>query len=379
MGWARRGGGLWRTKTTEELTRGQSLGAGGSGKSTLRKQFEVLYGTSALVAPPHLARKREREKETDATPPHTAGGYSDAAKRKPLRDVIISNLVEGVKAIVTASFDESISGGGLTADASLQASAVINAASPDSVALTDELVQAIHTLYRDPVFQKTMMRASMYQLQECVPYFLTESLSYPEWGGPKWIPSVDDCVRSRTRTSGIVEIEFELDRVRYRVLDAGGQRAERRKWLHAFEDVTALIFVAALTEYDEVLFEDKSKNRLQESLEVFDETVNNKFFSSTPVVLFLNKMDLFVEKYVRRGTPLNVSGLFPDAPAYTPEFPKAIEWIANEFRKRRRGATSDPSMLMIHTTTAVDGSHIDHVFKDVQTIILSRQMQEMQV
>jgi hypothetical protein len=43
-----------------------------------------------------------------------------------------------------------------------------------------------------------------------------------------------------------------LVRVCCRIYDVGGQRAERRKWIHCFDDVTAVIFVAAISEYDQV-------------------------------------------------------------------------------------------------------------------------------
>ena len=38
----------------------------------------------------------------------------------------------------------------------------------------------------------------------------------------------------------------------FRVFDVGGQRSERKKWIHCFEDVTAIIFIVALSEYDQV-------------------------------------------------------------------------------------------------------------------------------
>ena len=37
-----------------------------------------------------------------------------------------------------------------------------------------------------------------------------------------------------------------------RMLDVGGQRSERRKWIHCFDDVKAIIFLTAINEYDQV-------------------------------------------------------------------------------------------------------------------------------
>ena len=42
------------------------------------------------------------------------------------------------------------------------------------------------------------------------------------------------------------------------LLDVGGQRSERKKWIHCFEDVTAIFFCVALSAYDLVLREDSS-------------------------------------------------------------------------------------------------------------------------
>jgi len=42
------------------------------------------------------------------------------------------------------------------------------------------------------------------------------------------------------------------------MFDVGGQRSERKKWIHCFEGVTAIIFIVAMSEYDLMLAEDQN-------------------------------------------------------------------------------------------------------------------------
>ena len=76
----------------------------------------------------------------------------------------------------------------------------------------------------------------------------------------------------------------------------GGQRNERKKWIHCFEDVTAIIFFCDASAYNQTLFEDERVNRLLEALTLFEEICNCKYFHSTPLILFLNKSDLLKKK-----------------------------------------------------------------------------------
>jgi len=71
-----------------------------------------------------------------------------------------------------------------------------------------------------------------------------------------YIPTQQDVLRTRVRTTGILESTFTLKKHKFRIVDIGGQRSERRKWIHCFEGVTAVIFVSALNEYDLFLEED---------------------------------------------------------------------------------------------------------------------------
>ena len=74
----------------------------------------------------------------------------------------------------------------------------------------------------------------------------------------------------------------------------GGQRNERRKWLHCFDGVTAIIFVVALSEYDQTLYEDEKEPRMAETLEVFDTICKNSIFKNKSMIIFFNKVTLFL-------------------------------------------------------------------------------------
>ena len=75
---------------------------------------------------------------------------------------------------------------------------------------------------------------------------------------PNYLPNDQDVLRSRLRTTGITETLFDLGNLTYHMFDVGGQRSERKKWVHCFEGVHCLLFVAALSGYDQCLVEDKT-------------------------------------------------------------------------------------------------------------------------
>jgi len=113
---------------------------------------------------------------------------------------------------------------------------------------------------------------------------------------PAYLPNVDDVIQCRVRTTGIVRNDFRVRNMRFEVVDVGGQRSERKKWIHCFECINSLIFVVAISEFDQKTFEDQTTNRIDEAHQLFLETVKSEWFVDTSIVLFLNKKDLFDEK-----------------------------------------------------------------------------------
>ena len=74
---------------------------------------------------------------------------------------------------------------------------------------------------------------------------------------PTYTPNEQDIVHARARTIGITETLFQLRDHEMLMVDVGGQKSERRKWIHCFQDVTSILFLVSLSGYDQCLIEDK--------------------------------------------------------------------------------------------------------------------------
>jgi hypothetical protein len=102
---------------------------------------------------------------------------------------------------------------------------------------------------------------SEYMLQVSIWRALTLSSSFlvdlDRLFNKEFVPTDQDVLRARLRTTGITESHFDLGSLQYRMFDVGGQRSERKKWIHCFENVNALLFLVAISGYDQCLPEDK--------------------------------------------------------------------------------------------------------------------------
>merc|ERR1719387_1554427 len=136
----------------------------------------------------------------------------------------------------------------------------------------------------------------------------------------------------------------------FRMFDVGGQRNERRKWIHCFDNVTAVIFVASLSEYDQNLYEDETQNRMIEALTLFDQICNSKWFQDTSMILFLNKRDLFEMKIAR----VDMTCLWPE---YTGglNYDNGVAFITQKFMEQNK---VEGKQVFVHCTCATDTDNV---------------------
>ena len=231
-----------------------------------------------------------------------------------------------------------------------------------------EIGEMMKSLWQDDGFQECLKRTVEYQLSDSAPYYFQRM---DEILDPSYTPNEQDVLQSRISTTGIVETTFTSGNVTYQLCDVGGQRSERRKWLHCFDDVKAVLFVAALSGYDMTLTEDGTTNQMEESLNLFQAISVNKFFKDSSFILFLNKLDLFTEKINNTNRHLRL--FFPQYNGPDHDVSAAKEFITSQIlaRNMEKSRTIYP-----HFTTATDTSNVKVVFKVVLKRIVSERVAE---
>ena len=65
--------------------------------------------------------------------------------------------------------------------------------------------------------------------------------------------------------------------------------------------MASIIFITSLSEFDQTLEEDSEMNRTMESLSLFRNVLKIEVLKKIPIILFLNKKDLFDDKMNKRA------------------------------------------------------------------------------
>jgi len=187
-----------------------------------------------------------------------------------------------------------------------------------------DVADDIAYLWKHPVIQQVYEQRSKFWILENAKYYFD---NITRFGTNDFIPTEDDCIMARVRTTGILTSEFDESGIHYQFVDVGGQRNERKKWIHCFDDVKALIFVCNCAGYNQRMFEDANKIIMAEAIETFQKVMGYDCFKSVPIFVFLNKRDLF-ETSIKES---DLTILFPE---YTggQNAENALKFIEDKFR-----------------------------------------------
>lgn len=118
-----------------------------------------------------------------------------------------------------------------------------------------DCLNAFRSLWRDAGVQKAIQKGNEYALHDNLTYYFAD---IERLFAKDFLPTDQDILRARLRTTGISETIFETGNLTYRMFDVGGQRSERKKWIHVFDNVQVVLFLVAISGYDHVLVEDRN-------------------------------------------------------------------------------------------------------------------------
>ena len=248
------------------------LGTPGSGKSTVMRQFRILYGD----------------------------GFSSSERASGL-SVIASNVMESISSCIEtidqgeieSKYPKTLALSNLLKST---AEGEANGAEPQPKGKARELLKLAEEIWCDENLQdrfKDQIYDCGVRITDADGYFLKR---IKEMNSPSYIPTDDDLLHMRRATDGVEEFKFTYRSCDFTVIDVGGCKAERCKWINLFSRANMIIYCAPLVDYSLTLEDDANENSMVESLNVFESVVNLTYFQDTPLLLFLNKKDLLSKK-----------------------------------------------------------------------------------
>jgi len=249
----------------------------------------------------------------------------------------------------------------------------------------------VNKLWQDQSIQLAWEACRNYQIQVShMDYFMN---NIDRITGAKFVPTDEDIIRARQRTAGAHVTRFFNSKYVWELIDVGGQAPERTKWLNIVEqqqtDLSSIVYFAALDEYNMESSEEPGKTKMEVSLNVFSEVMNDAVHYDKCTILFLNKTDLFRDKIESKKGYKEFKEKFTnfetwmDTP-YTEEeggykaensgedepYSAALKYIELLFREK----CPAPGKLVVYSSCAIDTDQVDIVFTTMRDYIFVQRM-----
>jgi len=239
--------------------------------------------------------------------------------------------------------------------------------------VADDVVQ----LWNSPAMQESYAHRSKYWILDTAEWLMENVTRFAE---DDFMPTKQDIVLSRRRTTGISEHTYIINDTAFTIIDVGGQRSERRKWVQFFADVHCIVFFVSAIGFCKVLFEDSNTYQMKEALELFASTfrvpapssgskIDNDWqdyvFETTPIHLVFNKMDLLDEAL----KTYQLSACFPSYKGSNSKN-SVMRFLAQTFTERIISIRSPPD---IHYVSAAREEEVQELFTKLTTFLMEKE------
>ncbi|TFK39288.1 guanine nucleotide binding protein, alpha subunit [Crucibulum laeve] len=238
---------------------------------------------------------------------------------------------------------------------------VLNACSEDMV-----------KLWNDPLIQQLLEKQNL-RMEEVAGFFLD---SLERVTSTHYIPTDDDILRARLKTLGVTEHRFKISSGAgisrdWRIFDVGGHRSQRAFWAPYFDDMDAIIFLAPISCFDQVLAEDPKVNRLEDSVKLWTTIVSNPLLKDTNVILFLNKIDILQAK-LASGIKLSDHVVsYGDRPN---DFENTSTYLRRKFAGIMKQSSPSSRVFYCHLTAVTDTKSTKGIISNVKDMIMRQNL-----
>jgi len=192
----------------------------------------------------------------------------------------------------------------------------------------------------------------------------------------RYVPTDDDILRARLKTLGVSEHQFMIKSAsgnvkEWKVYDVGGHRSQRSAWAPFFDDMDAIIFLAPISCFDQVLEEDEKVNRLQDSFKLWTSIASNKLLGNTNLILFLNKVDILRAK-LEAGIQLkDYVTSYGDRPN---DLDSTTAYLKRKFAGILQEKSPLPRIFYCHFTTVTDTTSTTKILSALKDMLMRQNL-----
>ncbi|KAJ7599276.1 guanine nucleotide binding protein, alpha subunit [Mycena floridula] len=232
-----------------------------------------------------------------------------------------------------------------------------------------ECAEDMKKLWAHPTVQELLELQNL-RLEEMAGFFLD---CLDEVTSVRYVPTNDHILRARLKTLGVSEHRLKMNpelaggvASDWRIFDVGGHRSLRAAWAPYFDDMDAIIFLAPISAFDQVLAEAPKVNRLEDSVLLWTTIVSNKLLRDTNLILFLNKCDILKTKLAS----IKLKDYVVSYGSRPNDFESASSYLRKKFAGILKENSPVPRMFYCHLTSVTNTESTKRVIANVKDMLM---------